>query len=150
MVIKKIIILSAAAISLLISGWLLIDSRNESISLRKITPTLVSFEQTEIDMGKLEQGKPQSASFQFKNIKEHPLVIQNVEASCGCTEPEWNKRPIMADKSSEIKVTYDAKYLGHFIKTIKVFCNNEKESFRVVAGTTYHTLNLRYEYLLAF
>ncbi len=126
MVIKKIIILSAAALSLLISGWLLIASRSESYSLRETNLTDVSFEQTEIDMGELKQGQPQSASFGFKNVGEHPLVMQHVEASCGCTEPQWPNKPVKPGEEAEITVTYDAKLPGRFFKSIQVFGNIEE------------------------
>ncbi|PKQ66544.1 hypothetical protein BZG01_10855 [Labilibaculum manganireducens] len=85
--------------------------------------TQIKFDIMEIDMGQLEQGKPKTVSFQYKNIGEHPLLIQHVETSCGCTQPEWTKQPIKPGDSAEIKVSYDAKYSGRFFKTITVFCN---------------------------
>lgn len=88
--------------------------------------TQIRFDKTEIDMGQLEQGSPKVVSFQFKNTGEYPLLIQHVETSCGCTQPEWPKQPIKPDGSAEISVSYDAKYPGRFFKTITVFCNTEK------------------------
>ncbi len=88
--------------------------------------TQINFNQTEIDMGQLQQSHPQTVSFKFTNTGEYPLVIQRVETSCGCTEPVWPNRPIKPGDSSVIKVTYDAKYPGRFVKSITVFCNSAK------------------------
>ncbi len=99
---------------------------NYSFDAISTTPTQIKFEKTVIDMGKFEQGKPKEVSFQFANTGEYPLLIQHVETSCGCTQPNWPKHPIKPGNNAEIKVTYDAKYPGHFSKTITVFCNTEK------------------------
>jgi len=121
---KKLILISFILISL--SGLTWVVSRDFSDSFGEVKPTQIQFEQTEIDIGQLQQGKPKTVHFAFKNTGEHPLVIQQVEASCGCTEPQWPKNPIKPSQSGEIKVTYDAKYPGRFVKSIKVFCNSEK------------------------
>ncbi len=126
MAIKNITILSAAALSLLISGWLMFGNGSESVLLTSTSPTQISFEKSEIDMGELKQGKPQSASFRFKNVGENPLVIQHVEASCGCTEPQWPNKPVKPGEEAEITVTYDAKLPGRFFKSIQVFGNIEE------------------------
>ncbi len=90
-----------------------------------VKSTLIHFPQVKKDMGQLKKGKPQTVSFVFSNEGEHPLVIQQVEASCGCTQPEWPKHPIKPGQSGEIMVTYDAKYPGRFVKSIQVFCNSD-------------------------
>jgi len=95
-------------------------------------PTQVHFEQTEIDIGKLKQGQPQTVKFVFQNTGENPLIFQQVETSCGCTEPVWPKHPIRPEQTGEIKVTYDAKYPGRFVKSITVFCNTDKGIVRLV------------------
>ena len=108
---------------------LVITSRYHYYDINKsqvVSFTTIQLNQTIMDLGQIQQGKPQTVHFTFKNTGEFPLVIQQVEASCGCTEPEWPKQPIKPGRSGEIKVTYDAKYPGRFVKSIKVFCNSEK------------------------
>ncbi len=121
---NKIFTLLVIALTVAISGWLILDT--VEIGYESALPTTIRIEQTEIDMGQLQQDKPQTATFKILNTGEKPLFIKHVESSCGCTVPEWTKKPVKPGKTAEIKVTYDAEYPGRFIKQIKVFCNTEK------------------------
>lgn len=83
------------------------------------------------DFGKIEQGTPKTHSFTFKNNGNAPLVLSNVQASCGCTTPEWTKEPIAPGASGFIKATYNAAAAGAFSKTITV-TSNAKETTTVL------------------
>jgi hypothetical protein len=91
-----------------------------------IPVTSVSVEYTEIEIKDLQEGKTSETAFTLKNIGTQPLVIQRVDASCGCTVPEWEKRPIGAGKSTEIKVKITPEKKEYFNKTVTVHCNTEK------------------------
>jgi hypothetical protein len=75
------------------------------------------------DFGKIPQGEPASHSFTIKNTGDAPLVIKDVEPSCGCTTPKWPKKPISPGDSAEIKAVYDAESMGAFQKSIHVKTN---------------------------
>ncbi|MDR0605025.1 MAG: DUF1573 domain-containing protein, partial [Bacteroidales bacterium] len=70
----------------------------------KLPITTVEPEQSEIELKDLQTGKTSETTFRLKNTGTQPLIIQMVNASCGCTVPEWEKQPIAAGKSTEIKV----------------------------------------------
>lgn len=61
--------------------------------------------------------------FEFKNIGETPLLIQNVQTSCGCTTAQKPEEPIQPGGKSQISVKYDTKRVGDFHKTITVTTN---------------------------
>jgi hypothetical protein len=88
--------------------------------------TMVKVKQTEIELNDLQVGKTSEAIFVLKNTGTNPLVIQQVESSCGCTVPEWEKQPIAAGKSTEIKVKITPEKSEYFNKTITVYCNTGK------------------------
>jgi hypothetical protein len=88
--------------------------------------TFVEPEQTEIELIDLHTGKTSEAIFTLKNTGTQPLIIQTVNASCGCTVPEWKKEPIKTGKNTEIKVQITPEEKGYFNKTITVHCNTEK------------------------
>jgi hypothetical protein len=48
-----------------------------------------------------------------------------VNTSCGRTVPEWEKQPIAAGKSTEIKVRITPDAEEFFNKTVTVHCNIE-------------------------
>jgi hypothetical protein len=87
------------------------------------TAEVLDLKVTEYDFGKIPQNKPVFYFFEFVNKGEAPLKIENVQASCGCTTPEWNKEEIPAGGSDKIKVGYNAAAEGSFDKTITIFYN---------------------------
>ncbi len=77
------------------------------------------------DFGKIKQGTPVTHEFKFRNTGSAPLIITNVQASCGCTTPSWTKEEVMPGGSGFIKATYNASALGAFNKTVTVTANIE-------------------------
>jgi hypothetical protein len=77
------------------------------------------------DFGKIKQGTPVTHEFKFTNTGKTPLIITNVQASCGCTTPSWTKEEVMPGGSGFIKATYNAAAVGAFNKTITVTANIE-------------------------
>ncbi|MDB5120055.1 MAG: hypothetical protein JWN56_1273 [Sphingobacteriales bacterium] len=81
------------------------------------------FETETHDFGKIPQGKPVSVDFKFTNIGEEPLIISNVETTCGCTTKEYTKTPIKKGGSGVVTVTYNANAVSPFTKGITVKSN---------------------------
>lgn len=61
-------------------------------------------------------------TFEFKNTGNAPLIISNVQSTCGCTVPSFPKDPIMPGKSGKIDVKYNMTP-GPIRKTITVESN---------------------------
>lgn len=90
---------------------------------------------TTIDFGKIEQGKPVSADFEFSNPSMVPLIISSVRPGCGCTVADYPKEPIQPGKSGKISVTFNAASSGNFSKTIMVTTNaTEGNTALVIKG----------------
>ena len=89
----------------------------------------ISFEKNAHDFQKIkEQDGLATVIFTFKNTGDAPLVINRVQASCGCTTPTWTKEPILPQKTGTITVSYNpANRPGSFIKTISVFSNADTQ-----------------------
>lgn len=79
--------------------------------------------ENEHDFGKIPQGKPVYTYFIVRNTGSVPLKIENVQASCGCTTPEWNREPIPPGGTDRIKVGYNSAADGYFEKFITVQYN---------------------------
>ncbi|RLD52047.1 MAG: DUF1573 domain-containing protein [Bacteroidetes bacterium] len=88
----------------------------------------VQWEKTIIDIGTIKQYNPTQAIFQFKNIGGKPIIITNAKGSCGCTDIDYPKKPILPGETTEIVVTYDAEITGVFNKTVTLTMNIEKSS----------------------
>lgn len=92
---------------------------------------VATFEKTEIDYGKIEQGSEPLRIFTFKNTGTEPLIISNAQGSCGCTVPTYPKEPIMPGQTSKIEVRYDTQRIGGFTKSVTL-TTNEANSTRVL------------------
>lgn len=109
--------------------------------LAACTPTtnrndaVIKFNQSEYDFGTLAFNAKAETAFGFSNPGKSPLIITNVETSCGCTVPDWPKEPVKAGKAEKIKIKYDTSHPGHFSKTITVFFNGpESPQILVIKG----------------
>lgn len=60
--------------------------------------------------------------FVFTNTGDEPLIITNVQSTCGCTVPSKPTEPILPGKTGEIKVKYNMNP-GPIRKTISVESN---------------------------
>ncbi len=58
----------------------------------------------------------------FKNTGDAPLIITNVQSTCGCTVPSSPKEPIMPGKTGEIQIKYNMAP-GPIRKTVTVESN---------------------------
>ena len=84
----------------------------------------MKYKNEEHTFGTIPEGPSVSYDFEFKNIGKDPIILSNVQASCGCTTPTWPKEPIAPGKSAKITATYATQGRpGQFTKTITVTSN---------------------------
>jgi hypothetical protein len=85
----------------------------------------VGFDRMLHDFGSIEADADYTTTFTIKNTGKKPLLIYEVKASCGCTVPTWNKKPIEPGTSDQIEVTFHPgkSQLGEQDKTISVITN---------------------------
>jgi hypothetical protein len=101
----------------------------------EIKPTeVLLIKEMEYNFGKIPQGKPVYHSFEIMNISAKPLKLEDVQASCGCTTPEWNKDEIPAGNSTKIKVGFNAGSEGPFDKVITIQYNGSQTQHIRIKG----------------
>jgi len=61
-------------------------------------------------------------TFEFKNTGDAPLIISNVQSTCGCTVPTKPTEPIMPGMTGKIDIKYNMNP-GPIRKTITVESN---------------------------
>ena len=83
----------------------------------------IKFEKEFIDYGTIEPSSEGTRVFTFINNGNAPLIIKNVQSSCGCTIPKKPEVPIDPGKKGEILVRYDTNRIGVFSKSIIVTSN---------------------------
>lgn len=97
----------------------------------------ITFALTEHDFGKIQEGTMANYEFTFTNTGKAPLVLSNVQPSCGCTTPEWNKEPIAPGAKGTIKASFNSYGRpGSFQKYITVKSNaSNSEVMLIIKGT---------------
>ena len=101
------------------------------------TPDVLSMKETAFDFGTIPQGKPVYHFFEVTNTGKDPMVISNVQTSCGCTTPEWSKDPIAPGATTKIRVGYNAAAEGHFEKFITIMYNQNLTKQVKITGTVW-------------
>jgi len=83
----------------------------------------IKFKTETIDYGQIAKGSDGVRVFEFTNIGNADLIIQDVKSSCGCTVPVKPKDPVAPGKTGVIKVKYDTQRVGKIRKTVTVYSN---------------------------
>lgn len=92
------------------------------------------------DFGKIPQGKPVHHVFEIGNSGSKPLKLVNVQASCGCTTPEWeHDKDIAPGAVSSIRVGYNAAAEGPFNKVITITYNENQTRQINIKGEVWKT-----------
>ena len=98
---------------------------------------VIQLKESGFSFGKIPQGRPVIHVFEITNTGKEPLLLENVQASCGCTTPEWNREPIAPGAAASIKVGYNAYAEGQFNKTVTIFYNNGQTKALIISGEVY-------------
>ncbi|MCW3117099.1 MAG: hypothetical protein JWM28_1181 [Chitinophagaceae bacterium] len=122
----------------LITATLFARAQNtESLPVASTPDELLKFKEVEHDFAKIPQGKPVFHFFDITNTGKEPLKLDNVQASCGCTTPEWSHDPIPPGATAQIKVGYNAASEGVFEKFITVTYNGTQSKQIKIKGTVW-------------
>lgn len=89
-----------------------------------MTPKDMVFTTESHDFGTVPEGPAAVYEFNFKNNGKEPIVLNRVQASCGCTTPSYSKDPVLPGKEGTIKASYNTQGRpGPFTKTITIVSN---------------------------
>ena len=87
---------------------------------------VITWEEKTHDFGDVIQGDRLEHTFRFTNSGTAPLIITNVEVSCGCTTPKgWTRDPLAPGEKSELTVAFNsAGKNGKQVKVVTVVSNS--------------------------
>ena len=101
------------------------DSKSKKQNEQEVnTSTSVNDSNTIAKIEFPQEGEIVTHTFRFKNTGTQSLVILNVEASCGCTTPKYDKKPIPPGGEGKIEVEFNSSgRYGKQYKVINIFAN---------------------------
>ena len=117
-------------------------TKSNPIVSTPIVPTdgTLTLKESEYDFGKIPQGKPVTHIFDVMNKGKDSLKIVNVQASCGCTTPEWERNIVVAPGgNTKITVGYNAAGAGPFSKFITITYNGTQSKQMIIKGEVWQT-----------
>jgi hypothetical protein len=95
----------------------------------------MKFSKEEHNFGTVPEGPAVTTDFEFKNIGKEPIILSNVQASCGCTTPSWTKEPVLPGKTGKISATYNTQGRpGQVTKTVTVQSNVGSKVLKIVVN----------------
>ena len=77
----------------------------------------------EVNCGPTGYESPVTAVFELQNKGSRKLRISDVKVSCGCTSVDYPRNDIPGGDKFQLKMTYDARQLGHFQKQAAIYSN---------------------------
>jgi len=99
---------------------------------------LLDFEDYIHDFGEVFQDTVSKHIFRFKNPGTGTLVIERVQATCGCTVPELQDKILQSGESGELEVNFKSgKFKGPQHKTIKIASNDAITPLKVITIKAY-------------
>ena len=89
----------------------------------------------DVNCGPVGYEIPVTAVFELENSGRRKLRISDVKVSCGCTSVDYPRTDIAGGEKFEIKMTYDSRQLGHYVKQAAVYSNgSDKPVFLKMKG----------------
>ena len=87
-----------------------------------------------VDMGKIPQGTPATATFNFTNEGKEPVALKTVQPGCGCTTSDYTKEPVAPGKKGYVKAIYNAMAMGSFNKSVTVTTDGGDMTVLIIHG----------------
>lgn len=121
---------------LLVSTVAMYAQTSQTPSTKQSGPVL-TWEKSTHDFGNITQGDAVEHTFKFTNTGTEPLIITNVQVSCGCTTPkDWPRDPIMPGGKGELVIGFNSTgKMGAQTKPVTIISNavnDTKISFTAV------------------
>lgn len=87
---------------------------------------VITFTMLEHNFGAVKAGEKVGCIFPFTNTGDADLVLTSATASCGCTVPKYNKKPVAPGDAGTVEVVFDTSGRdGIQTKTVVVQSNAE-------------------------
>ncbi|MBA4055151.1 MAG: hypothetical protein C0490_10595 [Marivirga sp.] len=102
------------------------------------TGPVIKFDKKVHDFGDIFQGDKVEETFHFTNTGTEPLIITNVQVTCGCTTPKgWPRDPIAPGGKGELTVAFNsAGKMGRQNKVVTVVSNATNADGSQISFTT--------------
>lgn len=100
------------------------DKKLRQEKMNGMEKTMIQAADSLFDFGKIKAGEKVKHDYWIKNVGDKPLFIANVQASCGCTIPQFPTEPIMPGQTGVVILEFNsAGKHGHVQKNALIMAN---------------------------
>ena len=92
----------------------------------------IKFEEETHDFGRITQGEKVAFGFKFKNTGSSNLIISSASGSCGCTVPEYPKKPIAPGEEAKINVVFSSENKSGIVEKSVTIVTNCEPSTKII------------------
>lgn len=93
----------------------------------------IEFDEEMHDFGLIKSGEILAYSFVFSNKGESDLIINKVEADCGCLKLNFPEEPIKTGEKALIEVEFNsAGMFGKQLKTVEIQSNSKETKHLII------------------
>lgn len=92
----------------------------------------IKFEEETHDFGRITQGEKVTTAFKFKNTGGANLIISSATGSCGCTIPDYPKKPILPGEEAVINVVFSSEGKSGIVEKSVTLVTNCEPSTKII------------------
>ncbi|HXS37732.1 MAG TPA: DUF1573 domain-containing protein [Flavipsychrobacter sp.] len=94
----------------------------------------ITWDNTTVDLGNIKKGDTASFAFVLHSTGTHPLILQKVDAVCGCTFVKQSNKPVLPNEKDTIRgALYTSKLdAGPTEKHVYALTNAQNNRFFVL------------------
>jgi hypothetical protein len=89
------------------AGQLSDEQRRNALNDSANYTSIQWLDSTSRNLGTAKEGTQLEIIYHFRNSGNHNLILSDVKASCGCTTPNWPRRPIPPGEEDVIKAVFN-------------------------------------------
>jgi hypothetical protein len=92
----------------------------------------IKFGEETHDFGRITQGEKVAYAFKFKNTGSANLIISSAHGSCGCTIPDYPKKPILPGEEGVINVVFASEGKSGVVEKSVTIVTNCEPSTKII------------------
>lgn len=92
----------------------------------------IKFEEETHDFGRITQGEKVTYAFRFKNTGGANLIISSATGSCGCTIPDYPKKPILPGEEAVVDVVFASEGKSGVVEKSVTLVTNCEPSTKII------------------
>ncbi len=92
----------------------------------------IKFDEETHDFGRITQGEKVAYGFKFKNTGGSNLIIASAAGSCGCTIPEYPKKPILPGDEATVNVVFASEGKSGTVEKSVTLVTNCEPSTKII------------------